>query len=629
MCGIWGAVNCADEWRAERAVQAMHHRGPDDHGVYASAKPLPVLLANTRLAILDLSAAGHQPMSTPDSRYTIVYNGEVYNFRELRRQLADIGHHFRSDTDTEVILHAYAEWGEACLEHLRGMFAFAIWDAREARLFAARDRLGVKPLYYALLGEPGTESAGLAFGSELKALIASGLVEPRLNYPALHHYLSFYAVPSPYTMLEGVEALPPGHCLTFERGVLRTRQYWFLPPGEPAAMDEREAVTELRRLLEESIRLRMIADVPVGAFLSGGVDSSAVVALMTRASGERLRTFSIGFGAEGAAIDERSAARVMAEHYGTEHSEVVVTGRDVRGQLPAFIRAMDQPTGDGLNTYLVSQAAAQHVKVALSGLGGDELFAGYPQFRLFKRLDRARDIWARLPGPVQRVARRSAATVQPGERALTWLDGDLLARYERVRVLFGEEAKLALYTPETMRAMAAPIPSIRTLAGYVHPVERGSTAQLTRLELLNYMPHTLLRDTDALSMAHSLEVRVPLIDHRLVEFAVSIPAHLKLRDGRGKWIFAEALRDVLPAEVLRRPKRGFEMPVGAWMRNELREVLDDVFSRESVEQRGLFHYDAVSAVYRRFLAGEGPYLRPWTLAVLELWLREFVDEAGV
>ena len=620
MCGIWGAVNVADRQVAERAAAALHHRGPDDHGIYASREPQPVLLANTRLAIIDLSEAGHQPMSTADGRYWIVYNGEVYNYQEVRAQLLDIGHRFRSDSDTEVVLHAYVEWGERCLERLRGMFAFAVWDRQQAKLFAARDRLGIKPLYYA---EPG--GGRFVFGSELKALLASGLVEPRLNHPALHHYLSFYAVPSPYTLLEGVEALPPGHYLTFQAGRLRVQQYWWLPAAEPLQADAHEIALRLRALLEESIRLRMIADVPVGAFLSGGVDSSAVVALMTRASGERLRTFSVGFGAEGEALDERSAARVLAERYGTEHTEVVITGREVRELLPDMIRALDQPSGDGLNTYLVSRAAARHVKVALSGLGGDELFAGYPQFRLFQQSDRARGVWARLPGLAQDVARRSASLAQPVERALTWLDGDLLARYERVRILYSELDKQALYTPETMLAMAAPESSLKYLARYVHPAESGSIAQLTRLEIKNYMAHTLLRDTDAMSMAHSLEVRVPLIDHKLVEFAMGIPPGLKLNNGQGKWIFAEALRDVLPAEVLRRPKRGFEMPVAAWMRGELRDVLEDVFSRESIERRGLFRTEAVEAVYAHFKAGSGPYMRAWALAVLELWLREFID----
>lgn len=625
MCGIWGVVNIADERMAEAAARAMHYRGPDDKGIFVDREPIPVSLANTRLSIIDLSEAGHQPMGTPDGRLWIVYNGEVYNYQPLRQVLLEAGHRFVSHTDTEVILHAYQEWGEKCLDHLRGMFAFAIWDRAEGRLFAARDRLGIKPLYYAERNLPGSDQKALLFGSEIKALLASGLVAPSLNYGALHHYLSFYAVPSPYSMLQGIEMLPPGHCLTYQDGRIRTRAYWTLPPIEPLEADEAAIISRLRALLEESIRLHMIADVPVGAFLSGGIDSSAVVALMTRISGERLRTFSIGFGAEGQAIDERSAARVLADRYGTEHTEVIVSGRDVREQLGDIICAMDQPTGDGLNTYLVSRATAQHVKVALSGLGGDELFAGYPQFKLFQRADQARRLWQRLPGAARQAARGAASLARRSSQAVTWLEGSLLGRYERVRILFDEEAKVALYSPETVAALAAPEPSLDYLGRFLHPVEKDSIAQLTRLELFNYMAHTLLRDTDAMSMAHSLEVRVPLIDHKLVEFAVRIPARLKLHNGQGKWILLKALRDVLPDEVLARPKQGFEMPMAAWMRADLRDVLEDVFSRESAERRGLFRYEATRRLYDEFLAGRGPYMRVWSLAVLELWIRAFID----
>jgi asparagine synthase (glutamine-hydrolysing) len=625
MCGIWGVVNIADEQIGETAAQAMQHRGPDDHGVYVSTEPMPVTLVNVRLSIIDLSESGHQPISTPDGRYWIVYNGEVYNYQALRQILIETGHQFKSTSDTEVVLHAYQEWGEQCLDNLRGMFAFAIWDNKTSTLFAARDRLGIKPFYYTQKGMPGEADAQFVFGSELKAILASGLVEPHINYEALHHFLSFYSVPTPYTILQDIEALPPGHSLIYKDGVVRTKRYWALPPYEPLNMSADEIVVKLRALLEESIRFRMIADVPVGAFLSGGIDSSAVVALMTRATGERLRTFSIGFGEEGEAIDERSAARVLAEHYGTEHTEVIVGGAQVREQIGDIIRAMDQPSGDGLNTFLVSQATAQHVKVALSGLGGDELFAGYPQFNLFRRADRARNLWAKLPGVARRATRETADLVDPLQRAVTWLDGDMLARYERVRILFNEEDKLKLYTQHTLGWLAAPEPSLQYLGRYLHPAETDSIAKLTRLELMNYMTHTLLRDTDAMSMAHSLEVRVPLIDHKLVEFGARIPAELKLQKGRGKWIFAKALEDVLPESVLNRPKRGFEMPVASWMQHDLRDVLEDVFSKESVGQRGLFEYEAAAKVYRDFREGRGPYMRAWALAVLELWLRQFVD----
>jgi asparagine synthase (glutamine-hydrolysing) len=617
MCGIWGIVNVADREMAEAAARAMHHRGPDDHGVLVLEEPIPVSLANTRLAIIDLSPAAHQPMSNKDGSLWIVYNGEIYNYRALRTILLDMGYQFVSQSDTEVVLHAYDVWGEGCLEHFRGMFAFAIWDAKRGRLFAARDRLGIKPLYYV----HDAAHKMLLFGSELKALLASGLVKRRLSYAGLHHYLSFYAVPAPHTMLEDVQALPTGHSLTFQDGRLTLSQYWNIPPAEPLEMSTDEILVRLRSLLEDAVRLRMVADVPVGAFLSGGIDSSAVVALMTRISGERLKTFSVGFGPEGRAQDERSEARVLAEYYGTDHHEVIVTGAHVRDQLDNIVRAMDQPTGDGLNTYLVSQATAEHVKVAVSGLGGDELFAGYPQFGLFHRAQ----AWDRLPGVV-RAAARAGAQVVGGKawRAVQWLDGDFLTRYGRVRVLYDEQAKLELYTPETQRALAAPEPSLKFLAGFVHPVETDPLAQLTRLELKNYMAHTLLRDTDAMSLAHSLEVRVPLIDHKLVEFAMRIPFALKLHDGTAKWIFIQALRDVLPPEVARRPKRGFEMPVEAWMRGELRPILDDVFSEQGVAQRGLFRYEVVNGIYERFLDGSEHYMRVWALAALELWLRQYV-----
>jgi asparagine synthase (glutamine-hydrolysing) len=628
MCGIWGAINLADEHIAEKAARAIHHRGPDDHGIFVAREPMAASLVNARLSIIDLSPAGHQPMSNEDGRLWIVYNGEIYNYQPLRHSLIEAGHQFRSHTDTEVILHAYEEWGEKCLDQLRGMFAFAIWDTVECRLFAARDRLGIKPLYYTLQDQPEGGPRLLMFSSEIKALLATGLITPRLNYAALHHYLSFYSVPAPYTMLDGVEALPAGHCLTFQDDRLTVKQYWSIPPVATLNMSQAEIIIRLRELLEESTRLHMIADVPVGAFLSGGIDSSAVVALMTRISGERLRTFSIGFGDEGQRIDERSDARVLAEQYGTEHTEVIVTGRDVRDQLDRIIAAIDQPSGDGLNTYLVSQATARHVKVALSGLGGDELFAGYPQFKLFQKTDQIRRVWGKLPRLARIVAQGLTTLGGVSERVDPWLEGDLLDRYRRVRILFDEEAKLALYKPETMLALVAPETSLDYLSRYLHPVETDSLVRLARLELSHYMAHTLLRDTDAMSMAHSLEVRVPLIDHKLVEFAVQIPPSLKLRGGQSKWIFIQSLRDVLPPEVITRPKRGFEMPVGAWMRGELREVVEEILSPETVERRGLFRPEQVSAVYQSFLDGKAPYLRPWALVVLELWLRQFVDNGG-
>lgn len=616
MCGIWGAIHAVREEQAQAAAAAMRHRGPDDFGVFYCGEP-QVALVNTRLAILDLSPAGHQPMYSPDGRYVIVYNGESYNFREVRPKLEALGISFNSDSDTEVILRAYEQWGPDCLHEFRGMFAIAIWDQQEQRLFLARDRMGVKPIYY--LHEGGR----FAFASELKALIASGMVRPRLRMEALHHYLAFYAVPTPFSILEGVLMLPPGHYLLFEAGRVSLTRYWDIPADEPLGLTEREIIGEVRRLLEESIRLRMVSDVQVGAFLSGGLDSSAVLALMTRISGDRLRSFSIGFDEAGAGMDERSAARLMAQHYGSDHSEVIVTGAQVRDELPAIIRAMDQPTGDGLNTYLVSQATAKHVKVALSGLGGDELFAGYPQYRLFQRADQAAWLWKQMPRTARAVARD--LPIESVQRAIPWLEGDIMERYSRVRVLFSEEERQRLYSPSTRAGMGEVSPSLHHLGQLLNPTDAATLAQLTRLELRGYMTHTLLRDTDVMSMAHSLEARVPLIDHKLVEFAVRIPAEMKLRGRRSKWVFAEALRDLVPAEVIRRPKRGFEMPVAAWMRAELRPMLEDVFSTESIRARGLFEPQPLRTIYEDFQAGHGPYMRAWAFAALELWMRATLD----
>lgn len=627
MCGIWGAINGGDRINPEAAARAMYHRGPDDHGIHTADGLPSVALVNARLSILDLSPAGHQPMSTPDGRYTIVYNGEVYNFRETRAELQRLGHVFISDSDTEVILHAYAQWGPACLDRFRGMFAIAIWDDFDKTLFLARDRLGIKPLYYNIDKDfTNRLNSKLYFASELKALIAGGGVQPMLNDAAVHHYLSFYSVPAPMTILQDVLMLPPGHYLLFEEGSTTLKPYWSLATAKPLELSETDIRARLRDLLEESIRLRMIADVPVGAFLSGGIDSAAVVALMTRASGETLRTFSVGFGDEGASIDERSAARTMAEFYKTDHTEVIVTGQQVRDQFSQIIRAIDQPSGDGLNTYLVSQATGAHIKVALSGLGGDELFAGYPQFRLFQQADRAASIWNRVPGGLRGLIRVMGGEGSRISRMINWMEGDFLTRYRRVRMLFDEDEKSGLYTSKMVARLAAPEPSYQFLSNFIHPAEEfDSITQVTRMELLHYMTHTLLRDTDAMGMAHSLEVRVPLIDHELVEFATTIPSSMKLQGSRPKPIFADALADILPAEVLKRPKRGFEMPVAAWMRGPLHDLVEETFNSVTVARRGMFQYDAMQSIYNDFMAGEGPYMRAWAFVVLEHWTREFLD----
>ena len=637
MCGVFGIVGSSDLEVANRVSRGMYHRGPDDNGIWFDTTNTPVTLVNTRLAIIDLSEAGHMPMLSHNSEVAITYNGEVYNFPEIRADLEKLGYTFVSNSDTEVILSAYQHWGDDCVNRFRGMFAFLIWDIRKQRLFAARDRLGIKPLYWSMAGND------LILGSELKTLLASGLIEPTMNYQALHHYLTFYAVPPPLTMLQDVHSLLPGHCLTWEKGTVSVRQYWDLPvmkslDRKDIKYDEVETRLELRRLLEESIELRMVSDVPVGAFLSGGVDSSAVVALMARLTGERLKTFSVGYDIEGKSMDERYYAELVAKQYDTDHNEVVISGKEVAAQLSNFVCAMDQPTGDGLNTYLVSRAASNHVKVALSGLGGDELFAGYNQYRYLMNADRISRLWNRSPKLAKSLGRTllSGLAGLSGRSALAevpeWLESGFLHRYLRTRTLFNEESKTALYRSEMLERQSVTNLSIGLLDPYLNYDEHDPIMKVTRLELKSYMSHMLLRDTDVTSMAHSLEVRVPLIDHKLVEFAASIPASMKLGNsylgkfaGPTKVVLTDALTDVLPKQILQRKKQGFFMPVRSWMLNDLEPIVSEALSSDNVSRRGIFDPGVVNGLRNDFENGRGSYMKVWALLMLELWQREFID----
>jgi len=644
MCGIFGIVGEPVPAAIDRACDAMHHRGPDDRGTYVDAH---AGLGMTRLAILDLSRAGHQPMGTGDSALWIVHNGEVYNFGEERGRLEAEGVRFRSLTDTEVILRLYEEMGPACVDRLRGMFAFAVWDSRNRRLFAARDRLGIKPLYYTWNGRR------LVFASELKALLASGLVERRLSMEGLALYLTFGYVPSPCTLIEGVHALPPGHHLVLDDGRLKVGRYWDLPAGDDRPVsppaDEREAAARLRALLTESVRLRLISDVPIGAFLSGGIDSGAVVALMAEARSGPVKTFSIGFDAAGKALDETDDAAFLARHLGTDHTRRIVTGRDVADLVDRLGRALDQPSFDGINSYVVSQVARTSVTVALVGIGGDELFAGYPHFwRL--GWEYRNGGWAHRVRREAQAALASAGTLvqplirgTPLDRYADWarVQDGFVTRYGLSHTLFLPAQQRALCTPGL--SAAAPIGRLASdhLAALDDPRASDLMARVSRLDLKGYMANRLLRDMDAMSMAHSLEVRVPLIDHRLVEFAYALPGSYKYRPrsagppgGEGeasyrqlgaKRILIDSVRDLLPVGYEDRSKTGFHLPMDSWMKNDLRPAVDDLLSSASVRRRGLFRPEAVAGLLAGFHGGAVPWHQVWALAALELWQRQVLD----
>jgi asparagine synthase (glutamine-hydrolysing) len=639
VCGIFGYVSEGPPFDEASvlatAVKSLWHRGPDDRGTFRSTSRADDTrcragFAFTRLAIIDLSAAGHQPMSTPDGRYTIVYNGEVYNFQEIRAELAALGDVFRSRGDTEVVLMAFARWGPGALARFRGMFAFGVWDRVEGSLFLARDRLGVKPLYYT------KGPLGFAFASEVRALLATGFAERRLAPRGLQSYLAFGAVSGPGTIIEGVSSLPPGHWIRVEGGEVTLREYWALPLAEdrdasPARFDDE--VLAIRPLLEDAVRLRLIADVPVGVFLSGGIDSSALVALASlamragSAGGARVHTFTVTFDEE--RYSEARFAAEVARRYGCDHHEAHLPASEAMASIGGAVSALDQPTIDGVNTFFVSRAArAAGLSVTLSGLGGDEVFAGYGYFRAFGPMRSLARAAGRLPARVHRgLGAFGAASFVPLQlrklSALLGGEGSDGATYAALR---------AMFTPGERRALLAPGMEVPGYTGVTVPAElaRRSAGRPTEpvnayaaLEISNYLRNTLLRDTDAMSMAHSLEVRVPLLDHVLVERAMRTPGALKLgRLGRrasgGNKPLLTAAVGGLPEAAVGRPKMGFTLPYDAWFRGPLRPWMEELLLGDAVRRLGFFSPRGVERLWRSFLRGDRytTHARVWCVAAL-------------
>lgn len=650
ICGIYapGQSRGPDELsaRASGMVEAMRHRGPNDRGVLAEPG---IALGMTRLSIQDLSDAGHQPMTSRDGQVTIVYNGEDFTFVEERRRLEGRGVRFESHSDTEVILNLYLERGESFVDRLRGMYAVAVYDRRPGpgreKLVLARDPLGIKPLLYA------DTPTGLLFGSELKALLASGLIEREIDRDALLDLLTIGSVYQPATLLRGVRSLLPGHMLVAQGGQTRTSRFWSLDVDRHARLRElpyEELVERTAAALEESVRLHTIADVPVGAFLSGGVDSSFVVGVMSRLAPGRVKTFSVGFEAEGAALDETDEARETAERLGTDHRRVVVRGPDVSDALDDYVSAIDQPTVDGVNSYFVCAAAAEHVKVALSGTGGDEAFAGYPWYALMAQYEASGTFTPRRAA--ERVAAKLAgspvAALVPSkmrraaEKAALY-DG-FLGKYAAAYHIFGfgGAEPLLAEPPEPMGVLDR----VAQLLGPIDELSECSAVdRTTALCVRGYAGNQLMRDIDAVSMAHSLEVRVPLFDTEIMDLALSMPASARLgtpgpkadvanatyRDLGSKRVLIDAGKrlGVLPESIDLQPKRGFVLPMAKWLENDLRDVLEDGLSERSVSERGLFDAGEVRAVRDGFMEGRVHWTRPWLLLLTELWCRRFVDPA--
>ncbi|MFZ2089335.1 MAG: asparagine synthase (glutamine-hydrolyzing) [Desulfobaccales bacterium] len=630
MCGICGIVykdprRRVDPGLLKRMALVQNHRGPDDQGCWQQDN---VGLAHVRLSIIDLSPLGHQPMTNEDNSVWITFNGEIYNFLELREELRQKGHQFRSRTDTEVIVHLWEEEGVRCVERLRGMFAFAIWDDRQKTLFLARDRMGKKPLFYAMLPDR------FLFASEIKAILEDPDFRPEPDLKAIHYYLAYQSVPSPYSAFRGIHKLPPAHCLLVKEGKGEPRRYWKLSYQNKLSVNgakgEEDLQEEILERLREAVRIRLISDVPLGAFLSGGIDSSLVVALMAGICNEPVKTFSISFAQE--EYNEAHYARMVADRYRTDHHEFKVTP-DAKAIFPELVWHYNEPFADpsAIPTYYVSKLARQHVTVVLNGDGGDENFAGYPRYALNGSFEREGGLWPLLHqwlGDLyawQDFVRQQRLWKDPA--ALRSFSPRLFSYYWRI-THFHELHQAKLYTPH-MRAATAHYPAFQLMLGkYQASDARDFLDALLNLDLELYLPDTLMVKVDIASMAHSLEARAPMLDHHFLEFTARIPANLKLKNGtESKYIFKKAAEAFLPEEVIYRPKMGFGVPTDHWFRHELRELVTDTLLSPSALGRGYFRRDFLEKLLTEHQSGEKnwQYLI-WNLLMLELWHQMFIDK---
>ncbi len=595
-----------------RMTRRLVHRGPDDEGTYVHRS---IGLGHRRLSVLDLSQAGHQPMANQDGTVQVVFNGEIYNFGELRSTLEG-KYRFASKTDTEVLLHLYEEYDTDCLHRLRGMFAFAIWDGRQRRLILARDRVGKKPLFYSV------RSASITFASELQALLADDSLKLEIDPVAIHHYLTYQYIPAPLTIFRGVYKLPPAHVLTCDGAKLSISRYWELDYTKKLVMDtEEDYVEQFRHLLREAVQLRLVSDVPLGAFLSGGIDSSAVVALMSELSRGPVKTFSIGF--QDLDHDERRYARAVADSFGTDHQEFIVNPLDV-DVLPKLVETFSEPFADSsaIPMYYVSQLSRRFVTVVLTGDGGDELLAGYPHYRFPHREGLLES------GPILAGwnAIRRVTHALPGQCWDRWVQSPETVYLNRL-CYFRNDQKASLYTDDFTRAIGG-LDSGLLLQEWFRDTK--ATEWLDRLlgvDLLSYLPNDVQVKVDLSTMAHGLEARCPFLDHRLMEFAASLPPGLKLRNGTSKYLMRKAMASQLPDRIVQRRKMGFGVPIQRWFRQELHDYLREVLMSPSAAERGYFKPERVQAMLSEHERGACNHgYRLYALLVLELWHRRFVDQ---
>lgn len=625
MCGICGLYDPAgvSATTLQAMLQTIAHRGPDEEGQHIDGV---VGIGNRRLSIIDLPT-GHQPIANEDHTVWVVFNGEIYNYRQLRHDLEVRGHQFRSHSDTEVIVHLYEEYGERCVEHLGGMFAFAIWDSRAHKLLLARDRLGQKPLYYAYDGET------FLFGSEIKAVLAARTAPREMNLEALHNYLSLRFIPAPLTMFKGIAKLPAAHILVYQAGQVRIQRYWHLSFAHKLRLSEAEYLARLEAKLTEAVESHLISDVPLGAFLSGGMDSSMVVALMSRTGAAGTNTFAVGVTEQ--TFNELPYARQVAEYCGTHHVETCVDA-DITGLLPHMIWHLDEPSDPiAACMYHAARIAAQSVKVVLGGDGGDELFAGFDRYKgvgplryygYIPEILRARVIGAALNRMPENFAYKSLTQKVRWAHQLSFYPDDA-ERYAQATVFFrfSHSAKQALFSPD-LWASVGHMQAGDVIADVYR--QAPATTALDRMlytDIMTRLPEHSLMLTDRMTMAHSLEARSPLLDHELVELLAAYPDHLKIRRGELKYVLRKLGQNYLPPSILKRDKQGFMFPVAYWFRNELADYLRDMLLNSYFVQTGMFQQAAVSQLIEEHQQQRADHhVRLWMLLNLEIWYQLFI-----
>ena len=629
MCGIVGIVRSdgvdIDRGLLGQMCEAIRHRGPDDDGFYFNG---PVGLGMRRLAIIDLKT-GQQPIHNSDRSSWIVFNGEIYNYLELREKLEKLGHTFYTNSDTEAIVHAYDQYGADCPKHLRGMFAFAIWNNNTQELFLARDRVGKKPLLYAEV------NGEFIFGSEFSALLTHPKLSREVNPEAIHYYLSYMCVPAPLTAYRAIKKLEPGHSLRYRKGEIKIERYWQPDFSKKTKIDEVEAGERTIEILREAVRVRLMSEVPLGAFLSGGIDSSAVVALMSQEMSQPVKTFSIGF--EEQDFSELHHARRIAEHVGAQHHEFIVRP-DALEVLPTLIEHYGEPYADSsaVPTYYVARETRKHVTVALNGDGGDECFAGYQRYAAMQLAEK----YHKLPRLLREGLVEQAVELLPGserersrparvKRFMRAASMPKVARYLQWVSVFNEDAKANLYADDFAEATRE-FRDASILEPWFAKANGAGIVDATLLaDTMSYLPNDLLVKVDIASMAVSLEARSPFLDHHVIEFAASLPENYKLRGLTTKYLLKKVLKGLLPAENLVRPKMGFGVPVGKWFRNEMQGFLREVLFSESATRRGVFKPEAVRRMVEQHTEGRQDFAHQlWSLLMLELWYQRFIDRAN-